>query len=517
MNNSAVSFNTRISKFIKASENLTLSPRLHRPPEFLHLSLLKKCTHLIQFKQIHTQIIKNPSHQTDSLLPKLVEMLVSLNQLDYARLVFDQMVEPTTFVFNTMVRGYAVGCAAREGFQLYIQMRYRGLEPDTFTYPFLLRACTALSQGKAVHCLILKTQGFGSHIYSQTSLISFYSSHGEMKHARQIFDRMPQRNVVSWTAIITGYVKHNKRYKDGLALFHQMQTVGTDINELTLVTVLSACAHIGAFEMGKWIHGYIERTRIFLNSTLATALLDMYAKCGYINTASRVFEMLPQRSVCTWNSIIVGLGMHGYGDEALERFEQMQRSGTRPDSITFIGVLSACSHSGMVEKGREYFYSMSRDFGIEPNIKHYGCLVDLLGRAGLLDEAYEIVRNMPIEPNGVLWGTLLNACAAHTNVELAETAMEHLIKLEPFNDGNYVLMSNIYAAKGQWNDVAKMRRFMKDSRILKTPGCSLIEINNVVHEFTVGDTVHPQSKEIYSMLYDVVRRLKTQGYIPKTQ
>ncbi|RZC59478.1 hypothetical protein C5167_006784 [Papaver somniferum] len=324
---------------------------------------------------------------------------------------------------------------------------------------------------------------------------------------------MCQRNVVSWTAMIMGYVKQ-KKYSEGLALFHRMQIEGVEINEFTLVNVLSACAHLGAFEMGKWVHGYIHKNGVFLNPTLATALIDMYMKCGYVDKASQVFDKLTERSVSTWNSIIGGLAMHGYGESALERFKKMLRTGKKPDHITFIGVLSACTHSGMVEKGQEHFNSMTRDFEIEPHIKHYGCLVDLLGRAGYLEEAYEIMKNMPIKRNGVLWGTLLNACSAHGDVELAEIAMERLIELEPFNDGNYVIMSNLYASKGQWEEVIKMRRFMKDRGILKTPGCSWIEVNNVIHEFVVGDGRHPRSEEIYSMLDDVAEKLKEFGYVP---
>ncbi|KAF6161535.1 hypothetical protein GIB67_009414 [Kingdonia uniflora] len=512
MNNIAIQIKTRIPNSIKPSE--TPVSRANRP-ELLHLRLLKRCTHLIQFKQIHTHFLKKPSDPKDVLLTKLVESLVNSTYIDYAYRVFKQMDEPTTFVFNTLVRGYAISGFFNEGINLYIEMRYQEVEPDKFTYPFLLKACTAFNQGKVVHSLILKSAPFlASNIYCQTSLVSFYSSYGHLEYSRSVFDRMPDRNMVSWTAMITGYVKQ-KEYKEGLALFHQMQIEGIKINEMTLASVLSACAHLGAYEMGKWVHTYIDRNRVFLNPTLGTALIDMYSKCGYINKASQVFETLPLRSVCTWNSIIGGLAVHGCGEEALQRFNQMQKSDTIPDEITVIGVLSACTHSGFVEKGMELFYSMQRDYGIEPSIKHYGCLVDLLGRAGRLKEAYEIVKIMPIKPNGVVWGTLLDVCGTHGNVELAETAMKWLIELEPSNDGNYVLMSNIYAANGQWDKVAEMRRFIKNKSILKTPGCSSIEVNNVMHEFMVGDSRHPRSKEIYSMLDDLAKRLKVAGYVPK--
>ncbi|KAK3183183.1 hypothetical protein Dsin_030469 [Dipteronia sinensis] len=423
------------------------------------------------------------------------------------------MVEPSTFAFNIMIRGYAESGSNHEAILLYIQMRYEGLEPDNFTYPFLLKACSDIKQGKGVHSLVVKNQDFQSEIHSLTCLITFYCSFGDIEYARLLFDRMPNRNVVTWTAMINGHVKQ-KRYKEGLELFSQMRNSGIEMNELTLVSVLSACASLGAIEMGKWVHEFIDRHCIFLNPKLGAAVIDMYGKCGNIEEASKVFKTVPQKSVCTWNSIIGGLAMHGCGEEALKMFSQMQTSGIKPDYITLIAVLSACTHSGLVEKGKEIFYKMRKDHKIEPNLKHYGCLVDLLCRAGLLDEAYEVMSNMPVEPNAVLWGSLLTACAAagNANVELAETAMERLIKLEPSNDGSYVLMSNIYAAKGRWGDVAKMRRLMTERQIFRNPGHSLIEIDNVVHEFRVGDGRHPCSKEIYSMLEDIATSLREEDY-----
>lgn len=512
MNSIAANYITHVSNSINSSESPTFRTPQHPP---LHVSILKKCSHLSQFKQIHTQIIKNPSHQTNVLLAKLIESLAGATHLEYAHKLLEEMPEPTAFAFNTMIRGYALSGNGEEGIRTYIKMREHGIEPDSFTFPFLLKASTGLSEGKGVHSLVLKSGQLGADVFTQTSLVSFYSRSGDLDYARRVFDSMPERNVVSWTAMVTGYMKE-RRYNDGLALFHQMQVAGIEPNELALVNVLSACAHLGAYEMGKWVHRYIDRCRIFMNPILGTALLDMYVKCGYIQKASQVFKKLPERSVCAWNSMIGGLAMHGYGDMALDKFAQMQAEQTRPDDITFIGVLSACTYSGLVDKGREYFYSMRTEHRIEPNIKHYGCFVDLLGKAGLLQEAYETIKNMPIEPSGIVWGSLLNACSSHGNVELAEIAMENLVELEPFNDGNYVLMSNIYAAKGQWEDVAKVRRFMKDRGILKMPGCSSIEVDNMVHEFMAGDSTHPRSMEIYSMLDDIAMKLKAEGYVPKT-
>ncbi|KAJ4728828.1 Pentatricopeptide repeat [Melia azedarach] len=497
---------TCIPNSTKSQENFNNTAKSHH-----HCRLLKKCTHLLQFKQVHAQIVRTSSSNrtnTDTQLAKLIESLVNSYQVVYAGLVFNQMINPSIFAFNTMIRGYAEAGLANEGIQIYVQMRCKGLDPDGFTYPFLLKACSDLKQGKGVHSLVIKNRDLISEIHSLTCLITFYCSFGDIESARLLFDQMAEKNVVTWTAMINGHVKR-KRYKEGIELFSQMRNSGVEINELTLASVLSACASLGALEMGKWVHRFIDKSSIVLNDKVGAALIDMYAKCGYIEEALKVFKIVPEKNVCTWNSVIGGLAMHGFGEEALERFWQMQMSRIKPDDVTLIAVLSACTHSGLVEKGKKIFCNMRGDYGIEPNVKHYGCLVDLLCRAGLLDEAYEVMKKMPMEPNAVLWGTLLTACAANNdNVELAEIAMERLIKLEPLNDGNYVLMSNIYAAKGRWADVAKMRRFMKERRIVKNPGHSLIEINDDVHEFMVGDGRHPCSEEIYSMLQHVAISLR---------
>uniref|UniRef100_A0A1D1XS08 Pentatricopeptide repeat-containing protein At5g66520 n=1 Tax=Anthurium amnicola TaxID=1678845 RepID=A0A1D1XS08_9ARAE len=480
----------------------------------LDLALLKACSHLREFRQCHGQMVKSPFERSQTGMAKLIEALAGFGHMVYARRVFEELHEPSTFVFNNMIKGYELCGEGQEGVLLYTQMRDLGVSPDSFTYPFLLKACTSLEQGKGVHSLILKHGHLMPGVYSQTFLVTFYSVNGDLQSARLAFDRMPERNVVSWTAMITGYVKH-KRYSDGLLLFHQMQAAGIEPNEMTLVNVLCACAHLGALEMGRWVHRYINKNITSANPTLRTALVDMYMKCGNVGCASQVFEQVPVRDVCIWNAMIGGMAMTGHGERALVMFSEMVSCGARPDDITFMAVLSACRHSGLVGEGK-FFFNLMRDYRIEPSIKHYGCLLDVLGWAGLLDEVWEIVNLMPMEPNAVIWGVVLNCCRAHGNVGLAEVAMKRLVELEPFNDGNYVLMSNIYASKGQWDDVAEVRRSMRDKGISKAPGCSSIEVNGDVHEFVAGCSTHPRAKEIYDMLHDMTERFKAQGYVPST-
>ncbi|KAJ0988788.1 hypothetical protein J5N97_007144 [Dioscorea zingiberensis] len=297
------------------------------------------------------------------------------------------MPEPSTFVFNTMIKGYGGSNAAcREGIGVYGRMRSIGVEPDSYTYPFLLQACASLGDGKGVHSLVLKSGQCGSDVHAQTSLVSFYSSFGDLECARQVFDRMPEKNVVSWTVMVTGYVKQ-RQYDDGLALFHQMQVLDIEPNELTLVNVLSACAHLGAYEMGKWVHRYINHKGIAMNPTLGTALVDMYAKCGHIHKALQVFKRLPDKSVFAWNAVIGGLAMHGLGEQALEKFSEMLSIGMRPDDITLLAVLSACAHAGLVQKGKEYFDSMEKEYGVQPNVKHYEEIYNMLDEMSMRLEA----------------------------------------------------------------------------------------------------------------------------------
>lgn len=284
----------------------------------------------------------------------------------------------------------------------------------------------------------------------------------------------------------------------------------------TMVSVLSACADIGALGMGKMAHEYLERNKIELDLKLGTALVDMYAKCGDIRNSLGVFNDLQHRDVLTWSAMILGLANHGRGKAALELFTDMVSSGVGPNNITLVGVLIACSHVGLVDQGREVFSYMSTKYGISPTIEHYGCMVDLLSRGGHLEEALRLIENMPFEPDAVVWRALLGGCKIHKNVKLAEEAVAHLVQLEPYVDGHYVLLCNIYAQAKRWDGVANVRKRMRELNICRVPGSSSIEVDDAVHEFVAGDGSHPKSAEIYAMLTEMIRRLKEVGYRPMT-
>uniref|UniRef100_A0A7N0VJB0 Pentatricopeptide repeat-containing protein n=1 Tax=Kalanchoe fedtschenkoi TaxID=63787 RepID=A0A7N0VJB0_KALFE len=341
------------------------------------------------------------------------------------------------------------------------------------------------------------------------AIIAGYTRAGDMDSGMQLFRLMRSRNVISWTSVISGYAQ-NGMYADALEIFMEMEKE-RDVkpNEVTIASVLPACAALGALEVGERIEAYARENGYFKNVYVVNAVLEMYARCGRICKAKMVFDQMGnRRNLCSWNSMIMGLAVHGKCSEALEFFDHMLSEGTKPDDITFVGVLLACTHGGMVAKGRELFDSMLDKFLITPKLEHYGCMVDLLGRAGKLTEAYDLICGMRMKPDSVIWGALLGACSFHNHVELAEKAADSLFELEPQNPGNYVILSNIYASAGRWDGVAGLRKLMKGSMITKAAGYSFIEMDAQVHKFIVEDKSHPRSGEIYGILDELSSRMK---------
>ncbi|KAL6008134.1 hypothetical protein ACLOJK_033640 [Asimina triloba] len=351
-------------------------------------------------------------------------------------------------------------------------------------------------------------------LFVSTLTVSGYSKIGKHEDARLIFDQMHEKDLVSWSAMIAGYAESN-HLNEALELFKEMQIYGIRPDQITMLSVISACAHLGALEQAKWIHTFVDKNGFGDILSVNNALIDMYAKCGSLDRARQVFDDMPQRNVISWTSMITALAMHGNGAPALLLFEQMKMTGgVEPNWVTFVGLLYACSHAGLVDEGRRIFISMIKEYNITPKQEHYGCMVDLLGRANLLDEAAKLVEEMPFEPNVVVWGSLLGACRIHGNVELGELSARRLLELDPSHDGAHVLLSNIYAKANRWRDVREVRRLMKNKGITKETGHSWIELNNEMHEFCVGDQKHSRINEINNKLNEIVRELKSVGYAP---
>ncbi|XP_059283189.1 pentatricopeptide repeat-containing protein At5g66520-like [Lycium ferocissimum] len=502
----------------------------------------------LELKQAITILIKTNKPLTLLPLPRVASICALTPNFPFAQQIFNYINQPQIPLWNTCLRNLAEGNNVIDAIFLFHQMISYNVVPDSFTCSFVLKACVHLLDiynGKIVHGYVEKL-GFQSNLVLINALIHLYGSCGAMDDAFQLFDKMPQRDIVSWnimitqlakkgdvdgafelfsrmqernlrswTAMITGFV-HCGKAKEAIRLFIEMEEMGLRANEVTVVAVLAACADLGELELGRRIHEYSNESGFRRNVHVCNTLIDMYIKCGCLEAAKYVFEEMKERTIISWSAMIQGLAMHGQADEALELFNEMIKSGMRPNEVTFLGILHACSHMGLINEGREFFASMSRDYKISPQIEHYGCMVDLLSRAGLLQDAYELITSMPIKPNAVIWGSFLGGCKIQKNVEMAEEAMRQLGILDPFNDGYYIIMSNIYAEAKRWEDAARVRKLMKDRGVKKTPGWSTITIAGGTHEFVAGDDNHPQAEEIFKRWDKLLEQMRLKGYVPNT-
>ncbi|KAF3518249.1 hypothetical protein DY000_02061994 [Brassica cretica] len=399
-------------------------------------------------------------------------------------------------------------------------MRRHSVTPDFHTFPFLLPSFnnpTHLPLGRRTHAQILL---FGLHAdpFVRTSLLNMYSSCGDLASAHRLFDEMPERNVISWSSLISGYVTCG-RNREALGLFREMQLSKIRPNEFTLSAVLSACGRLGALEEGKWVHAYVDKYNVEIDVVLGTSLIDMYAKCGSLERAKLVFVSLGcKKDVKAYSAMMCCLAMYGLTEECFKLFSEMTSNNINPNSVTFVGLLGACVHGGLVEEGRSYFAMMVEKFGITPSIQHYGCMVDLYGRAGLIEEAERFIASMPVEPDELIWGSLLSGSRTLGDVKTCEAALKKLIELDPLSSGAYVLLSNVYAKTGRWIEVKLIRQEMEVKGIKKVPGCSSVEVDGVIHEFVVGDESHEESESIYAMLGEVMQRLREEaGYVSDTK
>lgn len=353
-------------------------------------------------------------------------------------------------------------------------------------------------------------------LMSWNTLLHGYANNRDVEGCEILFEKMPERNIFSWNGLIGGYAR-DERYSEVLSTFNRMLKKSNVIpNDATLVTVLSACAKLGALELGKWVHTYSERIGYKENLFVNNCVIDMYAKCGCLHDAIDKFDDMGRKDLISWNTIINALAVHGHGADALKMFSQMKKSKEKPDSITFIGILCACSYLGLVQEGFSNFQQMIDEYSIKPRIEHYGCMVDLLARAGLLDQAMDFVENMPIEADSIIWSTLLGACRSYKNIELAEIALKRLVELQPQNPSNYVTVSNIYGGASRWDDVARLKAAMRDTGHKKLPGCSYIEVDNGVVEFYCLDERHPMKDEIYEALMGLTEQLRIALYVEDT-
>ncbi|XP_065874817.1 pentatricopeptide repeat-containing protein At1g08070, chloroplastic-like [Euphorbia lathyris] len=486
--------------------------------EFTFPSILKACSKLRgrkEGKQIHAHIVKCGFGSNAHVLNTLIHMYANCGEIEIARKVFDGMSVRDIFSWNSLFSGYTKAGCYGEVVKLFSDMKELGVVFNDITLISVLAACGRLAYVELGDWIAeyIRINGFNSNMNLVTALVDMYAKCGEVDKARSFFDQMDAKDVVAWSAMISGYTQA-RRCNEALDLFNEMQMANLEPSEATMVSVLSCCATLGTLEMGKWVHLYIKKKKMKLTVTLGTALIDFYAKCGLIDTAVEVFRTMPVKNVYSWTAIIQGLANNGRGKSALEFYQLMREGNVEPNGVTFIGVLSACSHVGLVDEGRKVFKSMSEEFGIEPRMEHYGGMVDILGRDGLIEEAYQFVKKMPIQPNAVIWRILLASCRAHKNVEIAEMAVEHLVSLEPMHSGDYILLSKIYALVGRFDDAMRTRSQIKEKGIKRTPGCSLIELEGKMYEFLAEENA--DKLEVYRATEDMIERIKSAGYVPNT-
>lgn len=479
-------------------------------------------------KKVHGFVVKTGLEFDTYVCNSLIDMYGHLGMLLYVEKLFEKMSERDSVSWNVTISAFVRWGRFSDAVSVFRRMRLESnVKPDEPTIVSTLSACRALKDlelGEEIHDYVRNKHGFTDRInnalldmYAKcgwlsmaraifdemptknvicwTSMVSGYVKFGKLDEARELFDRSPVRDVVLWTAMINGYVQYN-RFDDAMDLFQEMQSKRVKADKFTMVALLTGCAQLGALEQGEWIHGYINENGIDIDAVVGTALIEMYAKCGCIDKSLEIFKEVREKDTAAWTSIICGLAMNGRSSKALELFSEMRQAGINPDDITFIGVLSACSHAGLVEEGRQFFHSMMEIYMIEPKYEHYGCLIDLFGRAGLLDEAEELIERIPNDSNTVLvslYGALLSACRIHGNVEMGERVARRLADIESSDSSVHMLLANIYASAERWEDMTKVRMNMKDFGVRKTPGCSSIEINGVVSEFVAGDVSRPAS------------------------
>ncbi|KAI5665685.1 hypothetical protein M9H77_15538 [Catharanthus roseus] len=568
------------------------------------LSELHHCTDLNQVNQIHAIIYKSNLHRDSLITAKLISAFSLCRRIDSAIKVFNQIEKPDLHLYNVFVRAQILDSQSSQAFATFFEMQINGVLPDTFTYSFLLKACSDQSWFKVVtlinthlikyglfdDVLILNSlvnsylncglMGFclaeklfsimvdrdavtyncmlsglvkvgkldealklfdemperdtvswnivldgyvrsgdlnlaielfekmpSRDSVSWCTLISGYSKSGDLKTARILFEKMPAKNLVAWTTIIAAYAAKGI-VKEAIALYDQMQVASMKPDEGTIIGILAACAASGVLGLGERIHYSLNKSGYRCSTRVLNTLIDMYAKCGSLNGALTIFNGMEKKDITSWSTMIHASAIHGHGEMALHLFSKMKQEGFAPDRVTFIGILSACNHTGLVDEGIHLFYTMEKDYGVVPEIVHYGCMIDLLGRGGRLKEAFRLVQNMPFEPNNKIWGALIGACRKHYAVALAEEELKHLLQLDFTDSGSLSMLSSIYAISGDWNNFANARLRMRNIGCGKPSGASSVEVDNEFHEFTAMDQSHPKCDMVYEMIDGLTQHIK---------
>ncbi|ONI30926.1 hypothetical protein PRUPE_1G281900 [Prunus persica] len=506
--NQAGYFSEALEAFVEMQESKV------EPNSVTLMSVLRSCIRLDLHKEgrsVHCFAIRNVlDPDLDFLGLALFELYSEIGGLSYCQKLLNTIGERNVVSWNTIISGYCQKGLLREALLIFVQMQTQGLLPDSFSMSSALSACGKVGLvelGHQIHGHIIKRGYLDEFVLN--SLIDMYSKCGFVHSAYMIFDKIQHLGVITWNSMISGFSQNGDPVM-AISLFDKMFLNCLEINQVAILSVIQACSELGYLEKGKWVHHKLITYGVGKDLYIDTALTDMYAKCGDLRSAQVVFDMMEERSVVSWSVMIAGYGMHGKINAAISIFTQMLDTGMQPNEITFMNILSACSHAGAVEKGRFYFRSM-RDFGIESSAEHFACIVDLLSRAGDLTGAYEIIKSMPFSVDASIWGALLNGCRIHQRMDMIKSIETDLLDISTDDSGYYTLFSNIYAEGGNWDEFGNVRLMMKGIGLRKVPGYSIIELDRQVYRFGAGDTPHPQMKEIYSFLENFQSLTREQG------
>ncbi|XP_061362794.1 putative pentatricopeptide repeat-containing protein At3g13770, mitochondrial [Gastrolobium bilobum] len=482
--------------------------------------LLNECVSKRAFREgqrVHAHMIKTRYLPSVYLRTRLIVLYTKCDSLGDARFVLDEMPERNVVSWTAMISAYSQRGYASQALNLFVKMLRSGAEPNEFTFATVLPSCTGslgFFLGRQIHSLIIKSN-YEAHVYVGSSLLDMYAKDGKIHEARGVFECLPERDVVSCTAIISGYAQLGLD-EEALKLFCRLQKEGMQSNYVTYTSVLTALSGLASLDHGKQVHNHVLRSEVSSFVVLQNSLIDMYSKCGNLTYSRRIFDTMHERTVISWNAMLVGYSKHGEGRQVLELFTMMREEDkVKPDSVTMLAVLSGCSHGGLEDKGLDIFYDMtSGKIGVKPENEHYGCVVDLLGRAGRVEQAFEFMKKMPFEPTAAIWGSLLGACRVHSNVDIGEFVGRQLLEIEPSNAGNYVILSNLYASAGRWEEVRSLRDLMLKKAVMKEPGRSWIELDQVLHTFHASDRSHPRREEVSAKVKELSIRFKEAGYVP---
>lgn len=488
--------------------------------EITLLNVLPACIEekeLVSLRELHGYSLRHGFHDDELVANAFVAAYAKCRSISSAQHVFYGIQTKTVSSWNALIGGLAQNGDPKMALDFYFEMKDVGLDPDWFTIGSLLLACThlkILQYGKQIHGFVIRN-GLIRDSFIGISLISLYIHCVKILCARELFDRTENKSLVCWNTILAGYSQLGLP-DEALHLFRKMLSDGVQPMQIAITSVFDACSQLSALHLGKELHCFALKANLVNDVFVGCSILDMYAKGGCIEQAQMVFDGLKERDLASWNVVIAGYGINGNANKALELFEEMQRLGLKPDGFTFIGILMACSHAGMVTEGLKYLHEMQDLYGIEPKLEHYACVVDILGRAGQLEEALNLINEMPEEADTRIWSSLLSSCRSHGNLEMGEKIATKLLDLEPEKAENYVLVSNLYAGSGKWDDVKRVRQRMKEIGLQKEAGRSWIELGGKIYSFLAGDNLLPESGEIREMWKRLEEKISDLGYRPDT-